>query len=317
MHTSRFTAIQNKTLEVLGKKLFFISGTPKSGTTWMQKALDAHPQIFCAGEGHFFNVLADLINQATQIYNKKLLDTVAREVYEGKPYYPNITEQDCDFLVTTFVGLMLAKRGVKESASHIGDKTPVNVLMLEYIHRIFPEAKFIHIYRDGRDVAVSTYKHGLRNGENPSLSKCIELAAERWVQYNRAAIEFSKKHGNTLLMVSYEAMTANFVKCFSNVLQFLGTENSMATVEYCRTSASFEQLSGGRKPGEEDLCSFYRKGVVGDWKHYFSANNLKTFNRIGGEMLEELGFEISETAITQQPPILPIHRDYSLAESRP
>ena len=318
MEISEFASTQNKTLEVLSKKLFFISGVPKSGTTWMQKALDAHPQISCAGEGHFFNVLADFIGQSIEIYNNKLLDTVAREVYEGNPYYPNITDNDLHFLVRTFVGLMLAKRGIKESALHIGDKTPANALMLEQIRSVFPETKFIHVYRDGRDVALSTYKHGLRNKENPSLSKCIELAAERWVQYNRAAIEFGKKHGDALLMVSYEAMTANFMQCFSSILQFLGADDSETVIEYCRASSSFEWLSGGRKPGEEDSNSFYRKGVVGDWQYYFSPENLEAFNRIGGEMLKELGYETGEDvnmlpSLTISPPIL---TGYVSAESR-
>ncbi len=317
MNTSEFAAIQNKTLEVLGRKLFFISGVPKSGTTWMQKALDAHPQISCAGEGHFFDILADLIGRSINIYNKDQLTLVAREVYEGKPYYPNVTDNDFHFLVATFIGLMLAKSGIKENAQHIGDKTPANTLMLGKIRSVFPEAKFIYVYRDGRDVAVSTYMHGQRNRGNQNLSKYIEPIAEKWVQYNRAAIEFGRKHKNALLMVSYEAMIEDFAKSFSDVLRFLGADDSMAAVEYCRASSSFEWLSGGRKPGEEDSFSFYRKGVVGDWKDYISANDLKSFNRIGGEMLEELGYETGENAATPPPLILPIHTDCFSVESRP
>lgn len=318
MQTSKFAAIQNETLEVFSRNLFFISGVPKSGTTWIQKALDTHPQISCFGEGHFFDVFADFIRQSNEIYNKKLLDIVTREVYEGKPYYQHLTDQDFDFLVISFIGLMLSKIGIKESARYIGDKTPINVLMLEYIYRIFPEAKLIHMYRDGRDVVLSTYMHGRRNGEHRSFAECIELIGARWVEYNQAAIEFNKKHKNTLLMVSYETMTRDFMKCFSNVLQFLGADHSMTAVEHCRASSSFEQLSGGRRPGEENPLSFYRKGVVGDWKNYFSAQNIEAFNRIGGKMLEELGFETSSKAnITPPQPILPIHTSYSSAESRP
>ena len=39
--------------ELAKRQLFFVGGAPRSGTTWMQHMLDAHPDISCRGEGHF------------------------------------------------------------------------------------------------------------------------------------------------------------------------------------------------------------------------------------------------------------------------
>ena len=49
---------------VLQKDLFFLVGVGKSGTTWLQKLLDGHPEISCNGEGHFVDVLLPQLQDA-------------------------------------------------------------------------------------------------------------------------------------------------------------------------------------------------------------------------------------------------------------
>ena len=44
-------------MELRSKQIFFIGGTAKSGTTWVQLLLDAHPEVSCNGEGHFLDNL--------------------------------------------------------------------------------------------------------------------------------------------------------------------------------------------------------------------------------------------------------------------
>ena len=55
-------------------------------------------------------------------------------------------------------------------------------------------------------------------------------------------------------------------------------------------AGAFETLSGGRSRGNEDTGSFYRKGIVGDWKNYFDEDCSRAFMENGGELLEELGY---------------------------
>ena len=52
------------------RNLFMIIGNPKSGTTWLQSILNAHPQIVCYGEPKFLQLsqlLVDMLNR----YNEK------------------------------------------------------------------------------------------------------------------------------------------------------------------------------------------------------------------------------------------------------
>jgi hypothetical protein len=61
-------------------------------------------------------------------------------------------------------------------------------------------------------------------------------------------------------------------------------------VTRCIEAASFEKLSKGRKRGEEDPSSFFRKGVAGDWKHVFTQREKEAFDREAGDLLARLGY---------------------------
>jgi hypothetical protein len=54
---------------------------------------------------------------------------------------------------------------------------------------------------------------------------------------------------------------------------------------------SFERLSGGRKPGQEDSANHYRKGVAGDWKNHFKPVHVREFKRRYNDILLQYGYE--------------------------
>jgi hypothetical protein len=56
---------------------------------------------------------------------------------------------------------------------------------------------------------------------------------------------------------------------------------------------SFARLAGGRKKGQEDVNSHYRKGTPGDWKNHFSAEHIRQFKDQYGDLLIKLGYESS------------------------
>jgi hypothetical protein len=70
----------------------------------------------------------------------------------------------------------------------------------------------------------------------------------------------------------------------------LGVEASQALLAGCLTQASFAKFSSGRSPGEENRLSFFRKGVVGDWRNHFSAEANAVFRERAGAWLDRLGY---------------------------
>ncbi len=59
-----YDQLHDQIKKVLEKQFFFVVGCQKSGTTWLEKILDNHPEMICRGEAVFGNVLAPALNQA-------------------------------------------------------------------------------------------------------------------------------------------------------------------------------------------------------------------------------------------------------------
>ena len=63
--TIDFRAMHGELSALFGKQLFFIGGAAKSGTTWLQVLLDAHPSVSCTGENHFVTHLFPTLRKAS------------------------------------------------------------------------------------------------------------------------------------------------------------------------------------------------------------------------------------------------------------
>ena len=144
-------------------QVFFVCGAPKSGTTWLQRVLDAHPEVICSGEGHFIQRFTIPLATVVREYND-YSRLVADRVYEGTPYYEPVDQQDFDRVARTFIMDRLIFRKPGPGVCWVGDKTPRYALHLRQLHRIFPECRFINIVRDPRDAIMSRLGHAARAG---------------------------------------------------------------------------------------------------------------------------------------------------------
>ena len=64
-----------------------------------------------------------------------------------------------------------------------------------------------------------------------------------------------------------------------------------STLKHILEKHSFKKLADGRRQGEENIKSHYRKGISGDWQNYFNENHKKIFKQVAGTLLIELGYE--------------------------
>ena len=166
--------------------VFFVTGHPKSGTGWLMKLLDAHPEVMCRGEGRFFGrdqrieTLKDhspgtpggRMVQPSSLHNalsgsEYLRMWIERSVWtKAEPPDEHLAELT-GMAVRHFMIKKLEKanrdRGIRKRM--VGDKTPlVSTDTLREIGEILPGSKVIHILRDGRDQAVSIQHHIWRGG---------------------------------------------------------------------------------------------------------------------------------------------------------
>ena len=68
-------------------------------------------------------------------------------------------------------------------------------------------------------------------------------------------------------------------------------------VEHLVAKHSFANHSGGRKPGEEDRLSHYRKGVAGEWREHFTPKVMDAFDRKFGHLVRLAGYDQSATVV--------------------
>jgi hypothetical protein len=269
--------------------VFFACGAPRSGTTWLQRILDAHPEVCCSGEGHFVRRFSSPVAKVVNTYNQSLT-VEAKHVYEGSPYYGAISQSEFDELVRSFI---LQRLGARADARTrwIGDKTPGYTRDLGQLHRLFPEAKIIHIVRDPRDVVVSrlafNHRAGYREVFTPGAEQhrqAVESAMQMWIDAVRAVDDFARARPNLVHELNYRDLHLDPVGETERLFRFLGASAERVLVEQVAAATSFEALAG-RKAGEEDASSFLRKGVVGDWKTRLDPETAELISQSCGELM--------------------------------
>ncbi|MHC4428086.1 MAG: sulfotransferase, partial [Planctomycetota bacterium] len=52
------------------RRIFFVLGCQKSGTTWVAGLVDAHPEVCCRGEGHVSDLIGPMVEQVGRLYNE-------------------------------------------------------------------------------------------------------------------------------------------------------------------------------------------------------------------------------------------------------
>lgn len=174
------------------------------------------------------------------------------------------------------------------------------------------------VWRDGRDVLVSQYFHSLFKNDRGN---------ERLVALTRADLGFADYDdvkGNLPAFMEYvferkrypRMSWADFVNRWADCercvhvkyenLRMHPTEELVRLVRQLSGKIlhpdkareivdrhSFERVSG-RRVGEENVRSFMRKGIIGDWKNYFGREARERFNAYAGDALIRLGYEADE-----------------------
>lgn len=284
-----------------GKELVVIIGAGRSGTTWLHLMLGSHPRIATGQESQVFaRYLAPLMST----WEAELAwpdDEGVRQ--HGISSY--LTEDAFIGLLRHFAlevfGSVLAE---KPSATHLLEKSPNSSFHVELIHRCLPEVRFIHVLRDGRDVAASML--GARSGWGRSWAPShVEQAASEW----RHSVEAARKGADltpNYTEIRYEDMLENGVDELVRLFDFVGLPVSTDEASSIYEAFSFDRLKSGRyqrdtfkNPGEvkasgtherKEPPGFFRKGRSGTWREELSRADVAEFMWVAGGLLEELGY---------------------------
>lgn len=271
---------------------FFVLGAPKSGTTWVQKALDAHPELLCRGEGKFMIFRRELAKAAS--YYSDYLTGHQMKVF-GEEFFPTMSRPQFDRLHRIFMEQRLLGDGAPPGVRRVGNKDPEHGMVMPELTGHFPDAAYIHVIRDPRDLAVSTWHH-MRRLEPEFVDSIGAFEAfatqnvKEWTIYLRNVRKVAAEKALDYIELRYEDLHADETGALGRVLEFLGVEATAPRIAECLDRASFERASGGRPRGQADAGSFYRKGVVGDWRVEMSDDLSATLLDLTEGAAEELDY---------------------------
>ncbi len=288
--------------------------------------LDSHPEILCRGEGRFFGSEHKMGAERMRSLERSLLNSAELQEWAARSGWTRgfdfgaSARQWSGTLARALLTGALAGSGKRIA----GDKTPLNGPgVVAAIGASLPEARVIHIIRDGRDVAVSGIHHRWNvlekrpeptPGQTEELAVCAAyradpegfLAAGRsifepagaglpaadWARLTAAAIEEGRSlGGDRYTEVRYERLLQTPAAELGRLCRFVGAQAAPATIERCVELNHFERASGGRPAGVEDSTAFARRGEAGAWRDVFSAADRDTFRAAAGETLTALGYE--------------------------
>jgi Sulfotransferase family len=188
--------------------------------------------------------------------------------------------------LTVFLELYARKRG----KPRVGNKTAPFVRRIEALHALWPDARFLHLIRDGRDVCLSAL--GWASAER-SLSRYptwgedpISTGALWWERKVRAGREGGRSLGPPLYReVRYEALVNEPERECEALCDFLGLRFDDAMLRFVENGTS----------GDADLDRAHPwlpiTAGLRDWRSQMAATDVEAFEAAAGELLGELGYE--------------------------
>ena len=264
-------------------------GVERSGTTLVRAILDAHPDLAIPQESYFVVELAlgrERYERPEGFDADAVMDDLAAHVWFRRWELP---EQDVRTAVagaTNYAGAIRAVFGAwarVEGKPRYGDKSPRYVLALPLLAELFPESRFLHVIRDGRDVSLSF---------SQQFDLPVPLAMRRW----RRRVGIGRSDGIRLgpdryLEIRYEDLVADPEQSVRQVCAFIDVPFDASMLRHHERA---ERLLGPMHDRfrHERIALPVSPGLR-DWRDEMSPADLALCEHVGGELLSELGYELS------------------------
>lgn len=163
-----------------------------------------------------------------------------------------------------------------------GDKTPWNVFHYPRIKKVFPQAKYIHMLRDGRD-CVSSYVNSLGSLMNLDCRS----AAHRWRSSVRSVVKIKEQNPDRFMEVRYEDLVLSPDSIASQVIEFLGFES------ISKGGVDQKMLGDVNASHHRNLLGSINAQSVGRWKSDLSDHEKNIVTKLILSELTSYGYEVS------------------------
>jgi hypothetical protein len=268
---------------------FFIVGCGRSGTTMLRLIFNAHPDVAIPPES---KLIPALVARWPRMVTRDGVDADAivrligrrldhmgldRKLVRGR--LAELRDRTPRGVTETVFGIVTEQQGKPRWA----DKTPRHVEDMPTIAGVFPDAKFIHVIRDGRDVALSFF-------DRPFGPRDVWDAARFWDRTVRAGQNGAESldPGN-YREVRYEALIDSPEVVTKELCDFVGLEPVDGMLRYYERASG--RLSEKERANHPNIARPPTKGLR-NWRVDMSERDVQAFEAVAGPLLLELGYPL-------------------------
>lgn len=287
-------------------KPLFIFGCYRSGTSLLRLVLDAHPEIYIPEETVFIPRFFRQIKKYEKNWDMGGRDRLIKDIlvflkrkahWESVPVIKEVTSligPSAKYQDVVRAIIIAASNSKFKKISYWGDKTPQYINSVLLLNRLFPDAMFINMVRDGRDVLASVKKEIAWGGHTPLM------VAEEWNKRVLNGLLGEKLIGRKrFLTVRYESFVSSPESILRELIDFLGLGLSESMLEYYKLPAA-KALSRFRH--QRNVATPISTRSVGQYKQILSDDEISAFEREAGNALIAMGYATSEFTVTGTDP---------------
>jgi hypothetical protein len=313
MPTSRFDKLKRRAGIILARRRLqssseppppapFVCGVTRSGTTLVRLMLDAHPELAIPGETHWVPKLIKAMERS-----KQTPDDIADVIIDHKRWGDFHLDPDELRERIRAIDPPNAADGIRafymlyaerEGKSRYGDKTPGYVQEMPRLQRVLPEARFVHIIRDGRDVSLS---HLRMNWGPETYAESARLWRNRIRKARKQAAQIEH-----YTEIHFEDVVGDTEGVLRRVCDFIDLEfdpvmlayHERAETRLAEKARELPRKNRPPQPAEARLESHKlakeppRSDRIGMWRERMTEAEIAEYEGVAGDMLAELGYEL-------------------------
>ena len=276
----------------------FIVGCERSGNTLLRLILNQSPVLYIPSESGFLDQLRkqqELYGDFTELHQRWFFirDLQTNKATSKTHSFPifKLTLEEAEVAIaetapTNYSGAAFALFQAatrKQGKQYWGDKTPRYIFDIPWLAEAFPQAKFIHIIRDGRDVASSLIKAGWVNN--------FVKAAYYWQKKVEAGISARKiLEKRRYYELNYEQLVMYPEETVKDLCNWLRLEYVPSMLQQNKNATNY--ISGDWHL-HEMLAKPIDPSRAYAWKQQLFSRQVADFESVAGELLKELGYEVT------------------------
>jgi hypothetical protein len=279
---------------------FFILANPRSGSSMFRLMLNAHTNITVPPESGFALWYAEKYSEL-DLYDQEVFESFVDDVLEAKKFktwgltrdqlFETISELKPDSYIGMVDTVYKTYAFVHDKSANVfGDKNNYYVSHIDSIQKNFPNSKMVFLFRDGRDVAVS-YKNidqgKIKSNYVPKLDKDIGSIAQEWATNVQNFLRVLGQNKNTIA-VKYENLITSTEKELRCVFNFLGEEFEDQTLNFHQFNDEPKEFLQWKSKTLEAVDD----KNMNKYKKYLTHQEIVEFNKIAGDQLLSLGYEV-------------------------